>query len=487
MGIIEGLEPKEVFRYFEAICQIPHGSGHTEAISDYCVEFAAEHSLTCRQDESGNVIIWKEASPGRETARPLILQGHIDMVTVKEDGCMTDLERDPIPVDTDGTYVFANGTSLGGDDGIAVAYILAILSSKEISHPALIAIFTVDEEVGMLGAAALDVSDVHADTLLNIDSEEEGILTAGCAGGATVYVDFPAEQETVSGFVAHLQFSNLTGGHSGEEIHKERLNANALFGRFLLDAPDNLRIRFGGLSGGKKDNAIAQNFSAVLVTPEQQKEELLSYMEQFKETIMRESWATDPDAALLLRPVGIAQADVIQSSLAQSIRSSLSLLPNGVIRRMPGMTDMVETSLNLGVIRERKDEDGRSFVRMTYCVRSASDTQKATLIRKIRELASMLGGESDVTGDYPAWEYREISPLRDAVSAVYKMQYGDMPEIKTIHAGLECGVFASKIPELDCVSIGPDIPDIHTVRERLSIASVERTWKLIKEVLRIWE
>ncbi len=487
MGILEGLEPKEVFRYFEAICQIPHGSGHTEAISDYCVEFAAEYSLTCRQDESGNVIIWKEASPGREAARPLILQGHIDMVTVKEDGCMVDLERDPIPVDTDGTYVFANGTSLGGDDGIAVAYILAILSSKEISHPALIAILTVDEEVGMLGAAALDVSDVHADTLLNIDSEEEGILTAGCAGGATVYVDFPAEQETVSGFVAHLQFSNLTGGHSGEEIHKERLNANALFGRFLLDAPENLRIRFGGLSGGKKDNAIAQNFSAVLVTPEQQKDDLLSYMEQFKEMIMRESWATDPDAALLLRPVGIAQAEVIQSSLAQSIRSALSLLPNGVIRRMPGMTDMVETSLNLGVIREREDEEGRSFVRMTYLVRSASDTQKATLIRKIRELALMLGGESEVTGDYPAWEYREISPLRDAVSAVYKMQYGDMPEIKTIHAGLECGVFASKIPELDCVSIGPDIPDIHTVRERLHIASVERTWKLIKEVLRIWE
>lgn len=487
MGILEGLEPKEVFRYFEAICQIPHGSGHTEAISDYCVEFAAEHSLTCRQDESGNVIIWKEASPGREAARPLILQGHIDMVTVKEDGCMVDLERDPIPVDTDGTYVFANGTSLGGDDGIAVAYILAILSSNEISHPALIAILTVDEEIGMLGAAALDVSDVHADTLLNIDSEEEGVLTAGCAGGATVYVDFPAEQETVSGFVAHLQFSNLTGGHSGEEIHKERLNANALFGRFLLDAPENLRIRFGGLSGGKKDNAIAQNFSAVLVTPEQQKDDLLSYMEQFKEMIMRESWATDPDAALLLRPVGIAQAEVIQSSLAQSIRSALSLLPNGVIRRMPGMTDMVETSLNLGVIREREDEEGRSFVRMTYLVRSASDTQKATLIRKIRELALMLGGESEVTGDYPAWEYREISPLRDAVSAVYKMQYGDMPEIKTIHAGLECGVFASKIPELDCVSIGPDIPDIHTVRERLHIASVERTWKLIKEVLRIWE
>lgn len=487
MGIVGELEPKEVFRYFEEICRIPHGSGHTDAISEYCLEFAAEHTLACRQDEKGNVIIWKQASLGREHAKPLILQGHIDMVTVKEEGCMVDLERDPVPVDTDGTYVFANGTSLGGDDGIAVAYILAILASEDISHPALIAILTVDEEIGMLGAEALDVSDIDADTMLNIDSEEEGVLTAGCAGGATVHVDFPAQQETVSGFVAHLQFSNLTGGHSGEEIHKERLNANALFGRFLLDAPNDLMIRFGGLSGGKKDNAIAQNFSAVIVTGEAQREELLSYMERFKDTIMRESHATDPDAALLLRPVGVAQADVIRSSEAQAIRSALSLLPNGVVRRMPGMTDLVETSLNLGVIREMENEEGEMFVRMTYCVRSASDTQKATLIRKIGELALMLGGDSSVTGNYPAWEYRELSPLRDAVSAVYKMQYGEMPAIKTIHAGLECGVLAAKIPTLDCISIGPDIPDIHTVRERMDVASVKRTWDLIRELLRVWE
>lgn len=487
MGVVGELEPKEIFRYFEKICQIPHGSGHTDAISEFCLEFAADHALACRQDESGNVIIWKQASPGREQARPLILQGHLDMVTVKEEGCMVDLERDPIPVDTDGTYVFADGTSLGGDDGIAVAYILAIMASETISHPALIAVLTVDEEIGMLGAEALDVSDIHANTMLNIDSEEEGILTAGCAGGATVYVDFPAEKETISGFVAHLQFSNLTGGHSGEEIHRERLNANALFGRFLLDAPDDLMIRFGDLSGGKKDNAIAQNFSAVIVTGEQQREDLLSYMEQFKDTIMRESRATDPDAALLLRPVGIAQAEVIRSAEAQAIRSALSLLPNGVIRRMPGMTDLVETSLNLGVIREKKDEEGKPFVRMTYCVRSASDTQKATLIRKIKEMTLMLGGESSVTGSYPAWEYREISPLRDAVSAVYQKQYGEMPRVNTIHAGLECGVFASKIPELDCISIGPDIPDIHTVREHMDVRSVQRTWELIKELLRVWE
>lgn len=487
MRVLGELEPKEVFRYFEEICQIPHGSGHTAAISEYCVEFAAEHALACRQDEKGNVIIRKPASAGRENARPLILQGHLDMVTVKEEGCTADLTRDPLTVCSDGTYVYAEGTSLGGDDGIAVAYILAILSSERISHPELTAMLTVDEEIGMLGAAAIDAGDINTNIMLNIDSEEEGVIIAGCAGGALVKLRFPADRETVSGFVAHLQFSKLTGGHSGEEIHRERLNANALFGRFLLDAPEDLLIRFGELSGGKKDNAIAQNFSAVLVTAEEQKDELLSYMEYFKDMIMRESSATDPDAELLLRPVGVAQAEVITSAQAQAIRSALAHLPNGVQCRMPGMTEMVETSLNLGIINEIKDVEGNPYVQLTYCVRSASDTKKASLIRQIRELALMLGGTSSVSGDYPAWEYREESALRNAFSIVYQMQYGEPPKVKTLHAGLECGVLAAKIQDLDCISIGPDILDIHTVRERMDIASVQRTWDLILEFLRMWE
>lgn len=487
MRKLEELEPKEVFRYFEDICEIPHGSRHTAALSDCCVDFALEQGLKYRQDEAGNVIIWKPAFPGREEARPIILQGHLDMVTVKEDGCMVDLERDPVPVNTDGAYVFADGTSLGGDDGIAVAYILALLASETISHPALIAVLTVDEEIGMLGATALDPEGIDARHMLNIDSEEEGYILAGCAGGATVHVKFPAEKETVSGFVSHLQFSHLTGGHSGEEIDKERLNANVLFGRFLSDAPDDLVIRFGDLSGGKKDNAIAQNFSAVLVVPEEKKDLLMAYMDEFRDTILWESGVTDPDAELLLRPVGVSKADVIRSDQARAIGAALTHLPNGVQRRMPGMTELVETSLNLGVIRETEDEEGRNILQLTYCVRSAANSQKESLIRKINDLALMLGGNYEISGIYPAWEYRRDSDLRDVLSKIYRAQYGTDAQIKTIHAGLECGILASKIPDLDCVSIGPDIHDIHTTREKMDVASVQRTWQLVVSFLESWD
>jgi dipeptidase D len=488
MGKLSHLEPSKVYEYFEQLSRIPRGSGHTRAVSDWLVDFARSHQLAWRQDEAGNVLIRKPASAGREDRRALILQGHMDMVAVKDPGCPTDPEKDPLDLREDGMYLWAEGTSLGGDDGIAVAYILAVLDAEDLEHPPLTALFTVDEEVGMLGAQALDLSDVSAHTMINLDSEEEGTLLTGCAGGGTVECRFPTAQEMVSGIQADLSISGLTGGHSGEEIHTGRANAIALLGRYFLEFPENISYRILSVSGGEKDNAIAADSRVQLLFPEAGEEiqkQVEAYTGWFRQTIGQEYRLTDPDLKVSLCWSGTQRKPALTAEASRALSLALMHLPNGVQRRMPEMEEMIETSLNPGILAlDTKGTDDTAEYVITYCVRSARESCKQALIARMRSLTELLGGRLRVNGLYPAWEYKENSPLRACMADVYQEYYGKKPVMKTIHAGLECGIFAGKIDGLDCVSIGPDILDIHTTRERMSIASVRRVWEYLLLVLK---
>lgn len=473
----------EVFRFFEEICQIPHGSGNVKQISDYCVSFAKERGLRYRQDEFYNVIIWKEASQGREDRPAVIIQGHLDMVCVKESGCTKDLSKEGLTLETDGDMLYAKQTSLGADDGIAVAYALAVLASNEIEHPPLEVLLTVDEEIGMLGAAGLELGDLKGRTMLNIDSEEEGIFLAGCAGGATVVCSIPVCLSKSDGALAEISIEGLTGGHSGTEIVCQRANANELMGRLLLELSDKITYQLVSVAGGEKDNAIAKMASAeVLVRPEEM-EKLTESVELFERVICHEYKATDPDLKVSLRrKTDVANQIVYEKDTLQRLVIALNHLPCGVLKMSNDISGLVQTSLNLGILKEEKNLDTFTL-NLYYSVRSAVRSEKESLIKKLKSLTEYLGGTCEVSGQYPAWEYRKESPLREKMIEIYKKMFQANPKVETIHAGVECGIIADKLEGLDCVSFGPDIWDIHTTREKLSISSTERTYAFLLAVL----
>ncbi len=478
---ISDLKPKDVFAYFDDICGIPHGSGNTRQISDYCVRFARAHGLRYRQEPCGNVIIWKDASPGCEDAPTVMLQGHMDMVAVRTDECTIDLETEGIrpAVTEDGQWVYAGGTSLGGDDGIAIAYALAILADDSLRHPPLEAVFTVDEEIGLLGAAALDASDLRSRILLNIDSEDDGIFLTSCAGGATVECFLPVFREEMSGIFYEWKISGLRGGHSGTEIHLERANANLLFGRFLAQAGDEVPFSVADFSGGEKDNAIPNRCRAILVVSEEEAPALECAASEFFDVIRAEYGAVEPDMEMgLTRIPDFFCNRVLSREAMRSLTALLEHLPSGIQRWMPEIPGMVRTSLNMGVLR--LTEDG---VTITFSVRSASRTEKEWLIRRIRDLTERIGGRCTVSGDYPAWEYRADSRIQRLMAETWEEITGEKPVLTGIHAGVECGILSVKLPGIDCISYGPQMEDIHTVRERLNIASAERNYELTVRVL----
>ena len=462
--VLANLEPKSVLRFFEELCAIPHGSGNTAAASDWTVDFAKTRGLRYRQDEAGNVVIWKDASPGYEDHPAVMLQGHLDMVCVAEAGVDHDFTKDGLELVVDGDWIRARGTTLGGDDGIAVAMAMAVLDDDAIPHPPLEAVFTVDEEIGLLGATALDCSDLKSKYLLNIDSEAEGILTVGCAGGARCDLHIPLPAEAASGDVFTLSVSGLPGGHSGAEIHKNIPNANRVLAQCLQALPD---ARLVSLYGGEQDNAIPDRARAVFVLPEDQTE---NAPEKFHELTS--------GAACSFTWAGHAPADALSPEDTRRAVSLILSAPNGVQAMEPDLPGQVRTSLNLGILRL---EEGK--LRLTWSVRSSAGAEKEKLIETLKALADGCGGAFSRRGDYPAWEYRPASRLRDVMVRVCRERTGKEPVVETIHAGLECGLLAQKLPGLDAVSIGPDMRDIHSPRERLSIPSVRRTWEYLLAVL----
>lgn len=474
--LLEQLEPKTVWHFFEEICAIPHGSRNMKAISDYLMNFARERDLKARQDAAYNVVIFEPGTPGYENHKPVILQGHMDMVCEKEPDCDLDFEKDGLRLKFDDQAVFAEGTTLGGDDGIAVAYALAILDSKTIPHPPLEVVITTDEEIGLLGADALDCSDLEGRTMINLDSEEEGILTVSCAGGATAILTLPVSRKPVYGPCWRLMVSGLQGGHSGQEIGCGRANANICMGQLLSRANTENPLRLTKIQGGAKDNAIPRSCTATVVSMTLDKQILPRLAEELQEEI-RMAYK-EPEATVTAEIVEAMGGMAMCQEDTEKVISLLNAVPNGVQAMSEEIPGLVQTSLNLGIL----DMEGET-VKLTFSVRSSVGTEKEALLDTLRRETEERGGSFQVEGAYPAWEYRKDSHLRDLMCEVYKELFQKEPKIEAIHAGLECGLFSGKLPGLDCVSIGPDMQDIHTSRERLSIASVERTWRYLLEIL----
>lgn len=499
IGMLEHLEPQKVFAYFEEITRIPHGSGNVEQISNYLVGFAKKRQLRVIQDKWKNVIIFQDATPGYEDEPTLILQGHMDMVAVKTPDCVKDMKTEGLQVGIDGDNIYAEDTSLGGDDGIAVAYGLAILDSPEIKHPALELVFTVDEEVGMDGAREIDLSMLKGNRLLNLDSEEEGIFLTSCAGGARVSCRLPVLLQETRMFTedadesgedtqirsCRFMIEGLLGGHSGEEIDKERGNANMLFARVLWTICRQLPVRLAAVEGGLADNAIPRKTEADILVRSGDCDTVETLLAECGRQMKAELEKKDPHFALRyefkdMKNTRDGEKYCMALSVADTRRVAALLMgfPNGVQAMSADMDGLVETSLNLGILRLTREGLAAEF-----SVRSSVESSRDALIDKLIAVTELAGGTNKVSGIYPGWKYRVNSPLREKMIRVYRELYGKDPRVEAIHAGVECGLLGSKIRDLDCVSIGPDMKNIHTTEETLSISSTKRVWEFLIRLL----
>lgn len=478
MAVLENLEPKKVFEYFEQICRIPHGSGNTKEISDYLVRFAQEHSLAYVQDEMNNVVIFKPGTAGYEDAPAVILQGHMDMVCEKRPDVEHDFEKDGLKLSVENGYIHANGTTLGGDDGIAVAYGLAVLDSTDLSHPPLEVLITVDEEIGLLGAKDFDCSVLKSSRLINLDSEAEGSLWISCAGGVTAVSRIPLRRVEASGMGIRIRISGLMGGHSGAEIDKKRANANLLMGRLLYGMKKHGEYELVCVNGGQKDNAITRECTAKVLIDPQEEADFCEYINWLEERIREEYTGSDENISIEFLPDGKDEEMVLHPVSREKVLFYLMNVPQGIQKMSGSIEDLVETSTNVGIVRTSETE----FVASSG-VRSSLAAARDAISDRIEYLTEFLGGEFERQGEYPAWEYRKDSPLRDRMVKVYEEMYGEEPAVVAIHAGLECGLFYEKIHNLDCVSLGPDMKDIHTSEERLDVESVRRVWEYLVKVL----
>jgi len=474
MAVLSNCKPERVFHYFEEICGIPHPSYHEEQISAYLVEFAKAHNLEYYQDEVYNVIMIKEASVGMENVEPLILQGHMDMVAEQEPDCKKDMLKEGLDIEVIDGYVTAKGTTLGGDDGIAVAMILAILEDEELKHPRLEVIITVCEEVGMEGATALDVSMLKGRKLLNLDSEEEGHFLSGCAGGCRMDISYPFKKQQISGNLILVDVKDCTGGHSGAEIDKGRANASHIANRVLAAAVEVADINLVDYVGGTKDNAIPRSTSVKLVTSD----EAVKAMEAEAKAILNEYAVTDPQMKIDIVNEGNANIAAVGIQDSKKIVQLILATPDGIQTMSHDIEGLVETSLNLGILNLNEDN-------ITYAcaLRSSVETAMTALMRRVEMIGKAFGCQVSVRGVYPAWEFKRNSDYRDELVKMYEDMTGNKAIIETMHAGVECGILANKLQGLEAVSIGPDMFDIHTPKERLSIASTERIYNFVRKVI----
>lgn len=472
---LAGLQPERVWAHFEKLCTIPHGSFHTDAICDYLEGFARAHDLRCIRDKANNLIIFKAASAGYETHEPVILQGHLDMVLQKDEGVCIDLETQPIDVTHDGTVVYAKGTTLGADDGIGVAMILALLEDPDAVHPPLEIIITSEEEVGLLGANAIDLSMLRGRRMLNLDTHNEKVLNAGCAGGARVVLELPVVRESCADARIRIALEGLKGGHSGSVIGELHANANKAMAELLGQIRKEMPIRLETLGGGVAGNVIPGSAQAVIACGEEKAEEINRICNAYAKKL-RENFA-EPTAAIMVALLPASQAPALTQASTDRALALLQQLPNGVQAWHPDFKGLPLTSLNLGVVTM---ED---TLKLQTNLRSGVNEKRAELQAQIKALAESHGCGYGESGIYSAWEYRKDSPLRDTIVKLYRKRFQAEPVVRVIHAGLECGVLSEKIPNLDCISMGPTAYDIHTTRERADIASTENGWYFLQEIL----
>lgn len=472
MNILEGIKPQKVFKYFEEISAIPRGSGNTDKIRDYCVNFAKARKLKYVADDAGNIVIYKSARYS-ESTEPVIIQGHLDMVWEKDDTSGINFETDGLELAVDGDYIHAKGTTLGGDDGIAVAMCLALLDSDDIKHPPLEILFTADEEVGMSGAEGLDASILNSKRMINLDSEAEGVLWVSCAGGVRADITLYAQLEANVKNTFEITVSGLHGGHSGAEIHKGYANANKVMGSVLENLMSGYEISVCEIGGGTMYNAITRECSCTVASDA----DICDAVIRISKELADEYKEHDPD--MVISAVLCPKAELAMNvESTKAVVDLLNELPSGVIAMSGEIEGLVETSLNPGVLKT--DNNAVSF---GFSVRSGKDNEREKLCSVLCEICKNYPCTIEFSSPYPAWEFKHDSPLRDAMAAVYREMYGTEMEITAIHAGLECGIFCGKIQGLDCVSLGPDMLDIHTPQERLSISSSERVWNYLLRVL----
>ncbi len=469
-------ETAEVFRYFEEICSIPHGSGNMDAISNYCVQFAKENNLQFYKDKAKNVIIYKSGTEGYENSEPIILQGHLDMVCQKREDTDINFEKDGIKAYKDGDFIKAKSTTLGADNGIAVAMIMSVLASHNLSHPPIEAVFTTDEEIGMVGAKQLDFSAFKGRKMINLDSEEAEILTVSCAGGSDLISFMPTEKTAVHGTKVLLEIGGLRGGHSGVDIDKCRINANILAARILNQAKKTTDFNIIKINGGTKVNAIPFSCKAELVVEDA--ESFISIMEDYISALKNE--IGDREEACLINLTAETEGDfeVLTPYDRDKLICLLLTTPNGVVDMSAQIEDLVETSLNLGILST--EENG---IVMQYALRSNKSSALTFLEDRMTAFAEYNGCKAQISCRYEPWEFKKDSELRKLYSEAFCEKFGREIKVSAIHAGLECAVFAGEIEGLDCISVGPDMFDVHTVNERLSISSATEIFELLCVVL----
>ena len=480
MKVLSRLGCDGVFDYFEAICNIPHGSFHEQAISDFIAAFAKERGLFCRQDEKKNVLIKKGGTKGYETSPALIMQGHIDMVCDKNEDTVHDFLTEPLKLYVDGDNIRARGTTLGADNGIAVAYMLALLDSDAIPHPPLECIFTVEEEIGMGGAAAFDVSDLEGRRFLNMDTEEEGYLMVSCCGGRRMRVYLPAkrEQRKTGTALFSIHIRGLKGGHSGSDIHLQRANANVLLGRVLFALREQMEYALVRADGGHMDNAICREAEAVLAFPSAQLAMAQAIVREAESTFQKEYRGRESDILMTIEPTEEEAGEVLTEETTRALITMLRLLPYGVQTMDTHMEELVESSTNIGILQTNEEH-----IFFDNAVRGSVESRKEDICERITILGSLCGAKVVGVNDYPGWQYNPDSEMLRIFKEAWIEKFGVMPKVVAIHAGLECGLFAKKIPGLDLISLGPDMRDVHTPDERLSISSTVRVWEYLKLVL----
>ncbi|MFA9463695.1 MAG: beta-Ala-His dipeptidase [Velocimicrobium sp.] len=467
-----------VFKYFEEISAIPRGSKNCQAISDYLVNFAKNHGLSYIQDDSLNVIIKKPASVGYEKSPTVILQGHMDMVCEKTEDSSHNFLTDGLELMTEDDYLYANKTTLGGDDGIAIAYALAILADDALLHPSLEVIITTDEEIGLLGATALNTSALEGTYMINIDSEEEDVLLVSCAGGLRSDCRLPITYEKAEGKKLTISVKGLQGGHSGGEIDKNRINATLLLAR-LLSELKKFSFQVSSMKGGLMDNAIPREAVAQIVICENEAYKIINEIKFLSEKYKNECRTNEPDLSIIVNQGENKTYSVMTKESYEKVLFFLSTTPNGIQTMSSNIPGLVESSLNLGIFVTND-----SIAQMSYSVRSSLSSYKTYISDKLELLTKHLGGEYCTTGDYPGWEYKKDSKLRTMYATVYENIVGKEIKIEAIHAGLECGILAEKLGDIDIIAIGPNMEDIHTTEERLSISSTIRVYDVILATLK---
>lgn len=476
---IINLEPGQVWKNFYSLTQIPRPSGSEDRIQQFVLEFGLSLGLESFRDEVGNIIIRKPATPGMENRKGIILQGHLDMVPQKNSDKVHDFTTDPIEAYIDGEWVTANGTTLGADNGMGVAAAMAVLESKTIKHGLVEALFTCDEETGMTGAEGLKPGLLQGDILLNLDSEDEGELYVGCAGGTNVNVAWKYSSEPVpAGHVAYkLSLTGLKGGHSGLEIILQRGNSNKLMNRFLRHAIDKHNIRLAWIDGGSLRNAIPRESFAIITIPAENENKLAGCVANHLEVYRKELAAVEPDLKFVCEPVALP-GSVIKQDAVDILVKAVYACPNGVIRMSDDMPGLVETSTNLASVKLVDDE-----IRVQCLLRSSVETAQDDLGNMMLSLFQLSGAKVELTGKYPGWKPNMNSPILNTMQGVYKNLYGKIPEIKAIHAGLECGLLGGVYPNWDMISFGPTIRFPHSPDEKINIASVKKFWNYLVATL----